>query len=118
MILNALRIGPDGKPEVLQDERWDTAAIVFALGSRIYKTRRLDWAPTEHRFLCLHGLDDAEPSPAALTLMGKRGRDWGAPLLVTAHTRTGKPASLSKYDLLVICTRLLIGEVEQAAIES
>jgi hypothetical protein len=115
-MLNALRIPADGEPEVLQHEDWGLGAITHALGSLVVKTRRLDWSPSEHRFLCLHGLDDAEPIPASLTLLGQRGHDWGAPLLVTAHTRTGKTASLSKYDLLVIGTRLLVGEVATRAI--
>lgn len=117
-MLNALLLPVDGEPQVLQQEDWGMGEITHALGSLDFKSRRLDWAPTEHRFLVLHGLDDAEPIPASFTLLGKRGRDWGAPLLLTAHTRTGKAASLSKYDLLVIATRLIVGEVDPPAIEA
>lgn len=118
-MIHALRIPEGQDPEVIADQRWGTAAIEEALSTSSYVWRRLAWQPNEPRFLVLSGRDGEGPrNITALTLAGEH-YGWlykQGPLLITAHTRTGRPTSLTVEEILLIGTRLLVGEATQAAL--
>lgn len=117
-MITALRVPEDGDPEVLTHERWRAEDIATALSLSDCARFRLEWQPAPGRFFVLSGPNEGSRNLAALALAGEH-HGWlfgSGPLLVTAHTRTWRATSLTRLELLLIGTRLLVGEASQRAL--
>ena len=111
----ALLLPDPGPPQVLPD----AGAQVAAMREGRYQFLLLDWSPTPERVLGVHGHTGDPGAPdnrSARALTGVSGCAFCGPVLVTGHRTSGELSSLTEFDLLVIGTRLLIGELSDRAI--
>lgn len=113
--LHALLIRPDDDPEVVSDPHWGYAGVSSHLGPQskgfglTWQTRQGSW------LLLLAGMHATEPNPAAVALAGRDGAAYCGPLLVISMSeRLQAVESLTRLDLLLIATHLVVGEVRTA----
>lgn len=105
-----IRAGRD--PEVVTHTSWGFTAVSEVLGDRHTRGVGLTWQTRKGCWLLVvAGMHATEANPAAAALAGRDGEPLHGPLLVFAMSdQTREITSLDERDLLLIATRLLIGE--------